>query len=91
MLTVVAVLLFGAAAAVSRRDALLAERGRGTLFSDLLRGAIDAVGQIVTETFAASPLFDVQFIGMSLKALYEFALLMERRTVGGLTVSAHLS
>ncbi|MBM3577755.1 MAG: hypothetical protein FJX40_08835 [Alphaproteobacteria bacterium] len=65
--------------------------GRHALPVYCIGSVLSAVGQIMTETFPASPLFDVLLIGMSLKVLHEFALLMERRMVGGLTVSVHIS
>ena len=56
--------------------------GRHALPVYCIGSVLSGIGQIVTETFPASPLFDVLFVVFSLKLLHEFALLMERRTLG---------
>jgi hypothetical protein len=55
--------------------------GRHALPVYCVGSILSAIGQILTETPPPSPLFDILFVGMSLKALYEFALLMERKAV----------
>jgi hypothetical protein len=55
--------------------------GRHALPVYCVGSILSAIGQILTETLPPSPLFDILFVGMSLKVLYEFALLMERKAV----------
>lgn len=54
--------------------------GRHAMPVYCIGSVLSGVGQIVTETFPASPLFDVLFVAFSLKLLHELALFMERKT-----------
>lgn len=61
--------------------------GRHALPIYCIGSVLSGIGQIVTETFPASPIFDVLFVAFSLKLLHQFALLMERRTLGGFAMA----
>ncbi|MDJ0447987.1 hypothetical protein [Methylocystis sp. JR02] len=57
-----------------------------TSLPELFTG-VSAVGQIIRETYTASPLFDVVFVAVSLKGLHAVAALIDRRKAAQFAVA----
>lgn len=64
--------------------ALLGRRPLPVFFTASL---LSGLGQIVTETWPASPLFDVLFVATSLKSLHTVAALLERRSTAQFAIA----
>ncbi|MBL1256310.1 OpgC family protein [Methylocystis sp. Sn-Cys] len=61
--------------------------GRHALPVYCLGSVLSAVGQIIRETYTASPLFDVVFVAVSLKGLHAVAALIDRRKAAQFAVA----